>query len=68
MDAKEIRDGQVQANGMAASLSQHAFRKAGCAAGVDYVDGIRRLDRDTRRPHGAGAGALDEVLPLPLAL
>lgn len=68
VNAEEVRDGQVQADGVAAGLSQHSLWKTGRAAGVDDVDGVCRLDGHARSPHAAGAGALDQVLPLPLAL
>ena len=68
VDTKQIRDGQMQANGMAASLSEHTLWQAGCAAGVDDVDGVRGFDWYARSPFTSGARALDQGLPLPLAI
>ena len=44
---------------MATSLSEHTLWQTGCAAGIDDVDGICRLDRYTLSPAAAGAGALN---------
>jgi hypothetical protein len=68
VDAKQVRDGQVQTDGVSTSFSQDALGQACRAAGVDDVNGVCRLDGDTRGPHVAGAGALDTVLPLALTL
>lgn len=68
MDTKEIRDHQVQTDGMAASFSQHTLWQTRRATGVDDVDAICRLDRNTRRSPTSSTAALDQGLPFSLAI
>lgn len=68
MDTEKIRDGQVEADSMAARVSYHTFWQASRTAGVNNIDGIRRLDGYAPGPLITGTGAFNQVLPLSFTL